>query len=97
MSLNVRKLHAIIHLSQHEQHWNDILKTGFLVSACVCVCVCVYYIFVLLIAFFVCVFVIPFLPSVKIKHQSFNRQTYQLTEAVSCSQPANSTFGDSLC
>ena len=48
MSLNVGKLHAIIHLSQHEQHRNDILKTGFMVS----VYVCVNYIFVLLIAFF---------------------------------------------
>jgi len=47
--------------------------------------------------FFVCVFVSPFLPSVKVKHQYFNRQTYQLSEAVSCNQPANSTFGDSLC
>jgi len=97
MSPNVGKLNAIIHLSQHEQHRNDILKTGFMVS--VYVCVCVYYIFVLLIVLCVCVcvFVIHFLPSVKVKHQSFNRQTCQLSDAVSCSQPANSTFSDSLC
>ena len=87
MSLNVGKLHAIIHLSQHEQHRNDILKTGFMVSMyVVCVCVCILYICFTYCFFCVCMFVIPFLPSVKVKHQSFNRQTYQLSEAVSCSQ-----------
>ena len=64
MSPNVGKLNAIIHLSQHEQHRNDILKTGFMVS--VYVCVCVYYMFVLLIVLClcVCVFVCDPLPSI---------------------------------
>ena len=97
MSFNVGKLHAIIHLSQHEQHRNDILKTGFMVSVCVCVCVCVCTIYLFYLLLFLCVFVIPFLPSVKVKHQSFNRQTCQLSDAVPCNQPTNSTFGDSLC
>jgi len=104
MSPNVGKLHAIIHLSQHEQHRNDILKTGFMVSVYGCVCVYIYLFYLLLcvcvcvcVCVCLCVCVIPFLPSVKVKHQSFNRQTCQLSDAVSCSQPANSTFGDLLC
>jgi len=78
-------------------HIDNSNKGTFCVSRGVCVCVCVYYIFVLLIAFFVCVFVIPFLPSVKVKHQSFSQQTCQLSDAVAFCQPTNSTFGDSLC
>jgi hypothetical protein len=46
MSINVRKLNAIIHLSHHERHQNDILKTGSNVRVSVCLGTYLFYLFI---------------------------------------------------